>query len=97
MSAYRRLIDVSNRSRGLTPERVYDLETALSDIMLLGEAAEVEAARLLMVSMAGDAEGDTEPVLQALRDSLRDELQLAPTPLPRATQLAYFGAKMAFC
>lgn len=80
--AHQRLSDASNRAT-LTQEQCDGLESAISDIILLGEKAEVGAAEYFMRQMgSGQGSADIEPVLNALRDSLRKELKLSNVPLP---------------
>lgn len=86
LSAYRRLIRASNRDI-LTREHRDDLEAALSDIMLLGGQAEIDAASAFMVEFAEKKEGELEPVIFALRKSLRDEIGLNDVPMPRPYNL----------
>ncbi|WP_237232647.1 hypothetical protein [Rothia nasisuis] len=79
ISAYRKLSDVANReNRSL--EQTQGLEEALSDIMLLGEQEEIEAARqfMLQISSSQNREGgDLKKVIIALRNSLRKQLGLS--------------------
>lgn len=85
--AYRRLTDASNRGSALSEEQRDGLESALSDVVLLGERAEIDAARQFMRQMADQKGADLEPLLQALRRSLRTELGLRDVPLPRPYSL----------
>lgn len=87
VSAYRRLIDAANRSNGMSTDQAQQLESALSDIVLLGDDAEVEAAQEFMVSMAVSGGADLDSVIEALRSSLRRELGLTASPLPRPYNL----------
>lgn len=83
VQAYRRLIDAANRHDNLTDEQIAGLETSLSDIVLLGEVQEVEAARRFMLNMAEGRGADLEEVISALRSSLRREIELSNIDLPR--------------
>lgn len=86
LSAYRRLIRASSRDR-LTREHRDDLEAAFSDIMLLGGQAEIDAASKFMVQFVKTMEGSLDPVIFALRKSLRDEIGLGDVPMPRPYNL----------
>ncbi|MCA0178573.1 MAG: hypothetical protein LCH77_03010 [Actinobacteria bacterium] len=86
VEAYRRLIACANR-RAMTVEQEAALEAALSDVMLLGGADEVERAREFMAAMAQGRGADLEPLIEALRVSLREEIGLAEVPLPRPYNL----------
>ncbi|MDO5617255.1 hypothetical protein [Kocuria sp.] len=85
--AYRRLIDAANRPGGPTDEQIAGLEASLSDVMLLGETQEVEAARRFMVGMAESGEANLNEVIMALRSSLRRELGLPACDLDRPYNL----------
>lgn len=91
ISAYRRLIDLANRSEGLSDQQADTLEAALSDIVLLGEPVEVEAAREFMVAMAQGGGASLDNVIVALRTSLRRELGLTPLDMPRPYNLRIEG------
>lgn len=86
LDAYRKLIDASERPL-ITPERRDNLESAFADIMLLGGADETAAARRFMIKFAQDGEDSLDPVIGALRDSLRRELGIAPVALPKPYNL----------
>ena len=86
LSAYRRLIRASNRNR-LTREHRDDLEAAFSDIMLLGGQVEMDAASKFMVQFVDTMEGSLDPVIFALRKSLRDEIGLGDVPMPHPYNL----------
>ena len=83
LSAYRRLINSSSRGRNLSQEYRDDLESALSDIILLGGHKEIEAAQDFMKEMNEGNSGSLDPVIETLRNSLRSELGLEQTVLPR--------------
>lgn len=82
ISAYRRLISVSNRSTGMSKEQVESLESAVDDVMLLGEKDEINAARSFIVGMAEEHNASVDPLIQALRSSLRRELELGEVAMP---------------
>lgn len=86
VDAYRSLIDCANR-RSMTVEQKAALEAALSDVMLLGSADEVGRAREFVAAMAQRQGADLEPLIEALRASLREEIGLADVPLPRPYNL----------
>lgn len=83
LSAYRRLINSSNRGRNLSQEYRDDLESALSDIILLGGHKEIEAAQDFMKEMNEGDSGSLDPVIETLRNSLRSELGPEQTVLPK--------------
>lgn len=83
LSAYRRLINSSNRGRNLSQEYRDDLESALSDIILLGGHKEIEATQDFMKEMNEGNSGSLDPVIETLRNSLRSELGLEQTVLPK--------------
>ena len=83
LSAYRRLINSSNRGRNLSQEYRDDLESALSDIILLGGHKEIEATQDFMKEMNEGNSGSIDPVIETLRNSLRSELGLEQTVLPK--------------
>lgn len=92
VSAYRRLSNAANRPHGLSDERIAGLEGALADIVLLGEPVEIEAAREVMLDMAkGQGGADLDPVIEALRASLREEIGLTQQPLPNPYNLRMEG------
>lgn len=86
LSAYRRLIRASNRDR-LTGEHRDDLEAAFSDIILLGGKEEIDTASKFMVQFVETGEGSLDPVIFALRKSLRNEIGLDDVPMPRPYNL----------
>ncbi len=86
IAAYRRLIRASNRPR-LTRKYVNDLESAFADIMLLGEKDEISAAHAFMVEFTETLDGSLDPVIGALRRSLRDEIGLEAQELPKPYNL----------
>ena len=82
ISAYRRLIDAANRRTGISKEQIDGLEAALGDVMLLGEAEEIVAARTFVVEMSKNHGAELDPLIQALRTSLRRELELGEVAMP---------------
>ncbi|CEP26437.1 Putative uncharacterized protein [Propionibacterium freudenreichii subsp. freudenreichii] len=87
ISAYQRLIAAANQPEGLSADHQRGLESAVSDIMLLGQKAEVDAAREFLVAFARDGNADLDELLAELRSSLRDELNLDKTPMPKPYNL----------
>lgn len=81
LDAYRKLIDASERDV-LSPARRDCLEAAIADIMLLGGRAEIEAAHRFEVEFAETGGASLDPVIRALRDSLRSELGMEVVTLP---------------
>jgi hypothetical protein len=81
VSAYRRLIAVSNRE-ALDAEQRAALESALSDVVLLGQRAEVDEAEAFMVGFAESRLTSLDQLLLVLRSSLRSEVKLADLPMP---------------
>ncbi|MCG2801825.1 MAG: hypothetical protein L6311_06995 [Cellulomonas sp.] len=82
ISAYRRLVAASNRAQDMTDEQASGLESAIADIVLLGERAEVDQARKFLLRFRDEGGADTGPLLAALRSSLRRELMLEELPMP---------------
>lgn len=74
LSAYRRLESISNRT--MSTAHAVELETAISDIQLLGSARQVEMASQFAQDFASDHRADSGPLLDDLRASLRHELLL---------------------
>jgi len=50
--------------------------------MLLGEAEEIVAARTFVVEMSKNHGAELDPLIQALRTSLRRELELGEVAMP---------------
>jgi hypothetical protein len=88
MSAYRRLDAASNRP--LTPELERELESAVSDIQLLGTQQQIDLADAFARSIAVDRSATTMELLEALRAHLRHEL-LLPAARPRSVWLRFFS------
>ena len=77
LDAYRRLEGASERREpGTIDERA--LESAVSDIQLLGSREQVELAEQFAAEFAGKGQASVNPLLQALRLELRKELSLSP-------------------
>ena len=68
VSAYQRLIEASQRD-SLTPDQAKNVEDAVSDVLLLGQRAEVEAASAFIENWALRGSTDMKPLLTALRAS----------------------------
>lgn len=83
LQSYQRLINASNRGADLSSKYRDDLESALSDIVLLGKHEEIEAACNFMKDMSKGKGGTLDPVIESLRNSLRRELGLEQTALPK--------------
>ena len=83
ITAWRGLMGAANRLEPLTQEQNDALETSLTDIMLLGQEAEISAAAEFIRKMGSGEQTNLDGVLEALRSSLRQELGLDQTPLPR--------------
>ncbi|WP_423446204.1 response regulator [Kocuria sp. KSNUG] len=82
LDAYRKLIDASERDP-LTPQRRDNLEGALADVMLLGGVQEIRAANRFQQDFVGRNNSSLMPVIESLRKSLREELDLPEVALPR--------------
>lgn len=77
LTAYRRLEHASNRA--MTPGHAAELEGAISDIQLLGSPVQVDLAKNFAADFASVQTASTEELLEDLRQSLREELQLKPS------------------
>ena len=84
LSAYRRLEAASNRELGPAHEKA--IESAVSDIQLLGTKHQVELADAFAKEFAADRSANAEPLLEDLRRTLRKELLLQGL-VPRRTWL----------
>jgi len=82
LAAYRRLEGASNRA--ITSAHEADIESALTDIQLLGSPSQVALAHDFANSFAKERRADSGPLLDDLRDSLRRELLLDPVQTDRA-------------
>lgn len=82
LSAYRRLEAASNRRMSVDHEGA--IESAVSDIQLLGTARQVELAEAFSQAFAGTGNADTSALLEELRRSLRQELDLERVPERRS-------------
>jgi hypothetical protein len=78
LEAYRRLERASNRS--LSDASAEQLEAAISDVMLLGSPEQVALAVNLARGFSTERAADAQPLLLALRESLRAELLLGALP-----------------
>ena len=78
LEAYRRLENSSNRPDLSAYAR--DLESALTDIQLLGSKGQVQLAHEFAVSMAKDRTASLDPLVANLRSELRRELGLEALP-----------------
>lgn len=77
VSAYRTLTnEVSHRKPN--PDRRQALENILSDIQLFGSSEQVELARKLADEVAAGASFELDPLINSLRDELRNQLELKP-------------------
>ncbi|MDQ1294494.1 MAG: hypothetical protein QG608_2377 [Actinomycetota bacterium] len=83
ISAYQRIIAAAHRPGGEGAGHASAFEAAVNDVMLLGQQKEVEAAHRLLLALRDGSGTDLEPLLEALRTSLREELALDKTPLPK--------------
>ncbi|HVF04331.1 MAG TPA: hypothetical protein VNA20_05795 [Frankiaceae bacterium] len=84
LGAYRRLDDVAQRT--MTDDRGRAMESALSDVLLLGTKSQISLADALCRGFASDRAADVGPLLEDLRHGLRAELQLERVP-PRKVWL----------
>jgi hypothetical protein len=67
-------------------EKSYDeLEQAVAKVILLGDPSEVDAAKLFARDLAAGSNASVDKLLNALRDSLREKLEL-----PKAGALDLF-------
>lgn len=82
LDAYRKLIDASEREN-LSPQRRDNLEGALADIMLLGGEQEIEVSDRFQRDFAAEKGASLVPVIESLRRSLRNELDLPEIDLPK--------------
>jgi hypothetical protein len=81
IEAYRRLEALSNRSMTVKNER--QLESAIADIQLFGNAAQVAAAQTFALRFTSEREASLDDLLNTLRVALRRELgaDIVETPL----------------
>ena len=78
IEAYRRLENSANRQDLSNYAR--DLESALSDIQLLGTERQVLLAHEFAISMARNKTASLDQLVAEIRSELRRELRLAPLP-----------------
>ena len=78
IEAYRRLEFVSNRR--ITKDTAPDFERAIADIQLFGTPRQVALAREFATSFAQKGTHSLDPLLNDLRNSLREELNLEVAP-----------------
>lgn len=84
--AYRKLIDASEHEV-LSPTRRDNLESAFADIMLMGGAPEIEATQRFQLDFVEGKSVSLIPVIEALCNSLRNELGLSEVKLPQRFNL----------
>ena len=60
----------------MTRARRDGMESAVSDIVLLGDRTEIETAEAVLTEMHECGSGSVKPLVRALRTSLRKELQI---------------------
>lgn len=76
INAYRILTnEISHRKQ--TPERSEKLENILSDIQLFGSSYQVQLAKNLADEVATGGEFQLDPLINSLRNDLRDGLRLS--------------------
>jgi hypothetical protein len=89
LEAYRKLEDASNRN---DPDRTWPLfESAIADIQLLGSPAQVGLARRFALDMAQHHTAPLDPLVNDLRRSLREELEL-PEVIETVVYLRFGGS-----
>jgi len=76
LEAYRRLEGASNRLEPDLDDNKRALESAVADIQLLGSPEQVHLARQFAVEFAAGGQAFINPLLEALRLDLRNELAL---------------------
>lgn len=86
LDAYRKLIDASERD-ALSSMRRDNLEAALADKMLLGGPREIEATARFQIDFVEGKSASLVPLIEALRSSLREELDLPRVDLPKRLNL----------
>lgn len=78
VGVYRVIADATHRDFDPTAEHVRAFERGLSDIQLLGSAAQAEMAVRAGKELASTGSTNLDDLLLSLRDDLRDELHLDP-------------------
>lgn len=74
IDAYRRLQAAGHRP--LLPPYSADLESAIADVQLFGNPAQIAAAQKFASEMASHGQASLDDLLASLRNNLRNELQL---------------------
>lgn len=82
IQAYRKITNGTQRKE-LSDRQKDDMESALSDVFLLGESEEVKAAFEFMKRMDEGSGASANEVLTALRNSLRREIGLSSSETNR--------------
>ena len=78
VGVYRVIVDATHRDLDPNAEHVRAFERGLSDVQLLGSAAQAEMAVRAGKELASTGSANLDDLLLSLRDDLRDELQLDP-------------------
>jgi hypothetical protein len=90
LEAYRKIESGSNRS---DPNKIWPLfESAIADIQLLGSPAQVELARRFAIDMAQNKTALLDPLVNDLRQTLREELELPEVREP-VVYLRFYNGK----
>lgn len=76
LNAYRSVADAVGRDLQANPQDARAFEKGLADIKLLGSKDQAQLAAKLGEDMTSDGVADPDPLLQLLRDDLREELDL---------------------
>ncbi len=79
--AYRVIVRCANEGV-VSAEQAKDLELAFNDLILLGNAEQVELALHTVQQTAEDGALVFNPLMRAIRDDLRDQLGLSRVDLP---------------
>ncbi len=85
IASWRAINAMANRTEATpsTPRQREAFEDALTDIMLLGEEGEIEATAAFIKAVGANEPMNLDALIEALRNSLRKELQLSDVRLPR--------------